>query len=438
MRIPRILLLLLVNLLAILLLVEIGAYFYLRATSAGDDFKEQIQAGLEAPDAGKRGAGEPVRRVPLWTRDHMLHPYLGFVRDPERPRHVLNGRVVRSELNEHGFFGPSPLAWADEEGPLVVAIFGGSVATELYLDGREAFTARLIELRPELADRGVELVSLALDGMKQPQQLLALEYFLAVGARFDIVVNLDGFNDVVLPMAENVPLGVSPFFPRSWRTYAMGAPGGETARLTTSIQQARAELESRRSFFSRPGLRESHLFLAIWQLALGRAEAEQSALQEELRAHFTNQVQPAAREAGPAFDDPTPERVYQASAEIWRRASLLMWQASRAAGIGYLHALQPNQYVAGSKTLTAWEQRNAVAGPRYSYRRGVEEGYPHLFREAEEIEARGAPFVDLTRVFVAEPDRIYRDTCCHMNARGNELLALALADAIVDRGLLDR
>jgi hypothetical protein len=438
MRIPRIPLLLLANLLAILLLVEIAAYLYLRATSPGDDFKERIQAGLEAPDPGKPGAGAPVRRVPIWTRDHMLHPYLGFVRDPERPRHVLNGRVVRSELNEHGFFGPSPLAPADEDGPLVVAIFGGSVATELYLEGREALAARLIALRPELGARGVEVLSLALDGMKQPQQLLALAYFLAVGARFDVVVNLDGFNDVVLPMAENVPLGVSPFFPRSWRTYAMGAPGGETARLTTSIQQARAELEERRSFFSRPGLRESHLFLAIWHGVLGRAEAEQSALQEELRQHFANQVVPAARESGPAFDDPTPERVYRASAEVWRRASLQMWQACRAAGIGYLHALQPNQYVEGSKTLTAWEQRNAVAGPRYSYRRGVESGYPHLFSEAEELVARGAPFVDLTRVFETEPETIYRDTCCHTNARGNELLALAIADAIVDLGLLDR
>lgn len=418
-------------------MVEVGAYFYLRTTSPFDDFKERIQQSLVAPDAGEAESGGPVRRVPIWTRDHMLHPYLGFVRDPDRPRHVLNGRVVPTELNEHGFFGPSPLAPRSEGGPFVLAIFGGSVAAELYLDGGDALVARLLEARPELAERGVALVSLALDGMKQPQQLLALQYFLALGAHFDLVVNLDGFNEVVLPMAENVPLGVSPFFPRSWRIYAMGAQDGETTRLTTAIQQGRAELEGRRELFSRPGLRESHLLLAIWQIALGRAAAEQYALQDQLRQHFANETEPSAREAGPAFADPTAERVYRASAEIWRRASLQMWQASEAEGIGYLHVLQPNQYVAGSKQLTAWEERNAIAGPGYSYRRGVEGGYPKLIEEGAELVARGAPFVDLTGVFADEPETIYRDTCCHANERGNEILGRAIADAIVERGLLD-
>ena len=36
------------------------------------------------------------------------------------------------------------------------------------------------------------------EGYKQPQQLLVLSYFLSIGQTFDLVVNIDGFNEVAL------------------------------------------------------------------------------------------------------------------------------------------------------------------------------------------------------------------------------------------------
>jgi len=43
---------------------------------------------------------------------------------------------------------------------------------------------------------------------------MRLNYLLALGARFDLFINLDGFNEVALPPAENIPKGVFLFFPR--------------------------------------------------------------------------------------------------------------------------------------------------------------------------------------------------------------------------------
>jgi len=40
-------------------------------------------------------------------------------------------------------------------------------------------------------------------GFKQPQQLQVLTYFLSVGQEFDMVVNIDGFNDVVWALNNN-------------------------------------------------------------------------------------------------------------------------------------------------------------------------------------------------------------------------------------------
>ena len=47
---------------------------------------------------------------------------------------------------------------------------------------------------------------------------------------------------------------------------------------------------------------------------------------------------------------------------------------------------------------------------------------------------RGVRFHDLTRIFENHPETIYRDTCCHVNQRGNELLGEAIAEAILDDG----
>src|SRR5262249_14873930 len=50
--------------------------------------------------------------------------------------------------------------------------------------------------------------------------VMALNYAMALGCEFDCVINLDGYNDIALPRAENVPSGVHPAFPRSWNLIA--------------------------------------------------------------------------------------------------------------------------------------------------------------------------------------------------------------------------
>ena len=54
----------------------------------------------------------------------------------------------------------------------------------------------------------------AIPGGKQPQQLFLLNYLLLLGYEFDIVINIDGYNEVVFPLAENLPNGLWPHYPR--------------------------------------------------------------------------------------------------------------------------------------------------------------------------------------------------------------------------------
>lgn len=398
--------------------LELGAWAILAArpapTAAGP--VADADATLEADGAN----------VPAALRPYVLHPYVGYVRDPGLPQHVLNGAVVDVPVNEHGFFGPAPTPERRDE--YVVALAGGSVATELFLRAGDALSRRIGEL-PAAQGKTVRLVSIALGGFKQPQQLAALTYFLGLGFHFDAVVNLDGFNEVVLPFAENRPQRAAPAYPRMWRVYASRSIEAGAAVLYGRIFEARAAIDRARARESGMG-RYSGFVRLLARNQRARAAAEQRLLEEALRERLARRPL-TYQERGPRY--PYGDAMFADFAALWRNASLQMDALCRANGITYLHLLQPNQYVPGSKTFDETERARALADPGTAYREGVERGYPALLREAAQLGAAGVPFVDATGIFRDDAGPIYRDRCCHLNERGNQRLIDAIATALSAR-----
>ena len=125
------------------------------------------------------------------------------------------------------------------------------------------------------------------------------------------------------------------------------------------------------------------------------------------------------------------EDAYRQLADLWRRSSLQMHRLCAANGILYLHFLQPNQYVPGSKPMGRAERARAF-DEQQPYRRPVEEGYPWLQRAGAALSRDGVRFHDLTRIWedVAEPR--YHDTCCHVNRTGSEEIAAVIAGDVAD------
>jgi hypothetical protein len=103
---------------------------------------------------------------------------------------------------------------------------------------------------------------------------------------------------------------------------------------------------------------------------------------------------------------------------------------SEEAGAIYLHVLQPNQYVEGSKVLDPVELDTAYQ-PENLTSRAARLGYPVLREAGPGLRERGIHFVDLTMVFEHEQGTIYRDVCCHYNNRGYEILGEAIAAELV-------
>jgi hypothetical protein len=101
-------------------------------------------------------------------------------------------------------------------------------------------------------------------------------------------------------------------------------------------------------------------------------------------------------------------------------------------GAGYLHALQPSQYVPGSKRLTDPERQQAYA-PGSVWMRAVQDDYPLLRGRDATLSAHGVDFLDLTPSFAEVTASVYVDNCCHLNPAGYGMLGQRIGKQIATR-----
>lgn len=405
-----------VALVAALALLEWGATRLYRHVRGAAFSKQEIQAQLAAAGASEdfvvTGAG-----APRFVQNKALHPYLGYVIDREPDS---------STVNRFGFRGPSPLR-NKQNGELVVAVFGGSVAMSIP---EEALARRLAKIHGESVTR-VVLLNLALSGYKQPQQLLALSYFLALGAEIDVAINLDGFNEVVLPFSENLPAQVDPSFPRLWQLHSRSGFDRRAVSIYARIEEARRTRARWSRRLAGSVLRSSSFALVAWDSFDLRWQHEIAVANAELKRILQNE-EPEFQATGPLLPASRAEALVPAAIQLWSDSSRQMDRLCRANGIRYFHFLQPNQYVEGTKPLAEVEERMAIApGANQDW---VRRGYPGLIEAGYDLAAEGVAFTDLTRVFANETRAIYVDSCCHVNALGYELMIEAMGQAIEREG----
>ncbi len=395
----------------------------------------QLDARRDAvtADPGASVSARDPEELPLNARE-ALHPYLGYVFDPDR--------AGNQPVNEHGFLGAFPPAGeTGDTGSVTVLVTGGSVAMGLVHDAAPAL-AEEIGRAGALGGKPVTIYNLALPGMKQPQQLMMLVYLFSLGVRPDIVINLDGFNDIVLPVAENASQGLYPFYPRSWNL-RLGSGLSDSALLRKAgrlayREQFRGWLASA---FSTPLLARSVTGNLIWvladaQLARSIRRARYSLARDTLDPIKTRGDQRRFATHGTLRTYAGADEHYRDVAAFWARASLIMRRLADGMGSRYFHFLQPNQYVMGSKHMTS-EERQVAVDPGHPYAGVAATGYPFLIEAGGELAARGVPFEDLTMLFSGDRRVLYSDQCCHLNEEGYRTVAVrigAVVRAALDRG----
>lgn len=419
-RIRHALAVLSINLVAILVGVEAlgvlayalrtGGLFYAHSGSAGK---------AVAPD------------TPAQIAEAVFHPFFGYL-------HRVGRHGGDWTTNNHGFQfvtsyykGSDPCCdypYKPKADELVVGVFGGSVATGFALDSQRsgAFAATLAKY-PAFAGKKVRILNFSMPGWMQPHQLIVLSYYIALGQKFDVVLELDGFNEAV-SIERNWRLGVEPTFPADviwgeWGRALEQRTGGASDFAGVAAEyHKRSALEWRRygeTCKTATCWLVSEAFNRFHRLRESRAGA---GLRERSNA---STLFPTARMS--KFPDGVD--IYSFTADRWFDASVAMAELIKAQGGIYLHVLQPNQWFKPSGDYTPIDpahQYGFVITP-------VNRTYTEMQKRIPDLRAKGVRFLDATTVFAGQPARdIYIDDCCHYTLRGNDLLAESIAESLGD------
>jgi hypothetical protein len=321
------------------------------------------------------------------------------------------------QANNYGFLSEYdyPL---DSQGLFVIGISGGSVADRFSVQGRSTLLARLARVSDN-----VRILNFAQGGHKQPQQLLILSYFLSIGQRFDVIVNVDGLNESTLG-SQNEESGVHYSMPWARRIRSLDMIGRADTDEGAALQLARLTLVRHKA-----RTRENAAHASRW--------AAQYMFNDLLHRFYTSKfdeltVEPRSRDQTSPVElihlVPNTDGTEESIPLHWARCSTMMLALANDAGARYLHVLQPNQYF-GSRVFTNSEARIALKS-RSPFRRAVVNYYPALLEHGPGLSQAGVEFIDATPLFDDLTEAAYVDDCCHYTQLGNDLLAELLADHI--------
>jgi hypothetical protein len=375
------------------------------------DLSQSLKNNQTHSDNSERSAEDE------YLGDHILHPYLGFVSIPH------------DNYNQFCLPGIDPLIKRSEN-TLNIVLMGGSVAKDLYNFTGERIKQNL-KSSEAYKNKDINLVVFALGGFKQPQQLLALNYFMALGAEYDIVINLDGFNEIVLPYSDNLPFNVFPSYPRHWNIYSRKKLDSKVTLLMGKQAIIKENQHYCQSRISESVSRYSNFRLFLWKVNDNKKSQEVAELEFKIRTTL-KESESDYQSTGIYTSISDTTQFFKDQAVFWRRCSEQIAHLSSSDKFGYFHFLQPNQYVPGSKTLTDEELREAYEQGSFSYKDAVLKGYRYLIEEGENLIASGVNFTDLTMMFKDEIQTIYKDKCCHYNQAGYDQIADKITKVIID------
>ena len=318
-----------------------------------------------------------------------VHPYFGFTHAPgtpyEIPESLREGGAAPPPrtTNNYGFVSAHAYPFRKtRDDQVIVGLFGGSVGVFFC----ELGAPRLVDtLRRHDWFRDREIVPLCFshEGYKQPQQALVLAYFLSIGQAFDLVVNIDGFNDVALA-ALNAERGLDSAMPSAQHMDALVALINQSALTPEKLESLAAIVDGRR-----------RLTALIARMQSNRIAAANFVLE---------------RMYGRAFD--------QYTRELGRFSNLPSNPPDNAL-VQVARAPKDGTHAPPLAAITStW-----TAGSRLMH--------DMLAAAKEDLTSRGVAFVDATGVFDSEPAPVYMDNCCHFTRVGNLRLAEFIAASIV-------
>lgn len=357
-----------------------------------------------------------------------IHPFVGWCFDPNVANSVdLDERTI--PINKLGFLDDKPSVVSRSDNEFILGIAGGSVAWQVSVAGEDVLREKL-EASPALGGRKLRIVRMAMSGYKQPQQVMMLSYLLSLGGEFDAVVNLDGYNETALTVAENARADVSYAYPRAWNSRTVAITNPRDSADAALLLSVRGQRQSMARSLKDSAVRFSPIANALWKLRDDACRSEIYDLSRKLSRSARDREQQSFASYGPENPYENDDERDAAIIDLWIRSSVLMDRICRGHDCVYVHMLQANQYHKGSKPMSKQEYKDSILVTQRAGK-AVALLYPKLIAAAGRISAAGVRFSDQTQLFAKIEDPIYCDGFCHYNKRGNEMMAEVLVEEIL-------
>ena len=372
-----------------------------------------------------------------------LHPYFGFI---YKAHADLASRQPELAINNHGFLQSSSYARQNprccdfpsvrtDPNEVIVGVFGGSVAGALTLRMQDdpAFAKALAAI-PRFANKPIRILSFAFGGHKQPQQLMILTYYLSLGQPLDLIVNVDGINELnsgVGLLLGGIDVGYPDY---SWIELANFLDRQAQHARNPEDLLAHYHLLMRQRWERQTAQCRTATCYSLaklvqhWHGSNARDDASAAAAAGQLFFFQVNQTTAGTRDLFRIGDKDWNgvSQVVALVADNWATSSTLMQQLARSRNITYIHALQPNPWFRRSTPYVP----KAPPETMEHQQRIVPIGYTAFIAKGEALRDRGVNFADASAILDDEPNSIYSDDVGHYTPRGYDLLAAAIARAL--------
>ena len=361
-----------------------------------------------------------------------LHPFFGYV----LKQGAFTNERLKLKVNKHGFFSlyEYPFVKTNKK-QFIIGVFGGSVANNFALD--EYINQRLskkLQSYPEFADREIVILNFGNGGYKQPQQLLILNYFLALGQELDLVINIDGFNEVALSNLNNkaqIELGMP-------SVQHIQPLTGLASNVSPEVMSAIVQIND-----NKKQLKAGVDKLQTCQIAVCHAVTSLRVKQlvnnyQQAIVNYDAQVKTSNADTAnsgivyvPKANSVLPDRAaFDKMASMWYESSIGMNQILSSRKIKYFHFIQPNQYYPTKRAFTAKEQEIAISKDS-PYIEGVKKGYPVLLSKVDDLKKARVNVFSAVNILDNTKETVYKDACCHYNSVGEQVLANYISSSII-------
>ncbi|MGD1701354.1 hypothetical protein [Dapis sp. BLCC M229] len=362
-----------------------------------------------------------------------IHPYFGYVQKP--------GPDFREgfKYNAAGFISPYDYPYHKKnDNQYIIGVFGGSVASNysIYEIQNQILEKKLKQI-PEFKDKDFIILSFATGGYKQPQQLILLNYFLSIGQEFDMLINIDGFNEVILAKANNKN-NIDIMMPSTnhvvpLTNIANNSLSTKSIKAMLKINDSKDKLKDALETLEKCQVAYCYALTSIYVQNLATTYRKNVKLFDKERKKAAQQAAGETEASIVYFYAQNPEleesELYETMAEHWKKASIMMQQIAANNNILYFHILQPNQYYPTNRIYSEAEKKIAFDSDS-PFREATELGYPVLFGKIDDLKQNGVNFLNGVKILDDAKEIVYIDSCCHYTEVGENILSEFVANSI--------